>query len=52
LAVGGASVGGPLALPGVITSDGLFTVPLDFGAGAFQGDRRWLEIRVGTHSPR
>ncbi|MFL7792229.1 MAG: hypothetical protein AB8I69_08830 [Anaerolineae bacterium] len=33
----------------------LFTVTLDFGAGAFDGDRRWLGIRgdrdgVGTYA--
>jgi hypothetical protein len=31
---------------GVPIVDGYFTVNLDFGSGAFDGDRRWLEIRV------
>jgi hypothetical protein len=31
---------------GVPITNGLFTVNLDFGAGAFNGDRRWLEIKI------
>lgn len=44
--VGGAG-GGPLARDAVNVVDGLFTVPdLDFGAGFFDGNARWLEIAV------
>ncbi len=43
---------------GVAVVGGLFTVFLDFGAGAFQGQTRWLEVEVdcgdggATLSPR
>ena len=37
---------GPVALSGVPVTNGLFTVDLDFGPGAFDGSARWLEIRV------
>lgn len=43
---GGASAGGPLAVDDVTVSDGIFTVELDFGSSAFNGDARWLEIGV------
>ncbi|HET9317352.1 MAG TPA: hypothetical protein VFQ51_17305, partial [Vicinamibacteria bacterium] len=42
---GGAQVGPTLTLDDVVVTDGLFTVPLDFGA-AFGGARRWLEMAV------
>ncbi len=45
-ASGGSQVGGTLSREGVGLVDGLFTARLDFGAGAFQGDERWLAIEV------
>ncbi len=45
-ASGGSQVGGTVTHEGVGLVDGLFTARLDFGAGAFQGDERWLEIEV------
>src|SRR4029453_17008791 len=40
--------------PPVSVTNGLFTVQLDFGAGAFDGTKRWLEVTVAgtTLSPR
>jgi hypothetical protein len=45
------AAGGSPVLPAVVVEDvavelGLFTVSLDFGAGAFRGDARWLAIGV------
>jgi hypothetical protein len=37
-------------LDDVAVANGLFTVMLDFGAGAFDGDERWLEISVRPES--
>jgi hypothetical protein len=45
-AVGGSQVGGIVTQPGAPVSAGLFSVSLDFGAGVFTGDARWLEIAV------
>ena len=36
--------------PGVQVTTGVFTVQLDFGAGAFDGNARFLEISVRPHS--
>ena len=44
--VGGAQVGGILALEDVGVDNGLFTARLDFGDGVFTGDARWLEVAV------
>ena len=43
---GGAQVGSTVALNDIPVSKGLFTVKLDFGAGAFGSGARWLNIGV------
>lgn len=42
----GTQVGTTLQVPGITLNGGLFTVDLDFGPGAFNGDSRWLEMQV------
>jgi hypothetical protein len=46
-ASGGTAVGSPIT-NSVAVSNGLFTVSLDFGAGAFNGGGRWLDIAVSN----
>ena len=43
---GGNLIGSPQTKTGIAVINGLFTVQLDFGAGAFTGDARWLQIAV------
>ncbi|TAL01896.1 MAG: hypothetical protein EPO07_07955 [Verrucomicrobia bacterium] len=43
---GGSAVGGPIAKPPILVSNGVFTTSLDYGAAAFTGSNRWLEIAV------
>lgn len=46
---GGVQIGGELSLNGAtMSAEGRFTVDLDFGAAAFAGGERWLEIDVRT----
>lgn len=45
-AAGGTQVGSTVTLDDVPIFNGLFTVRLDFGAGAFGGGARWLAIAV------
>jgi len=40
----GNVVGTPITIAPVAVSNGLFTVQLDFGSGAFPASNRWLEI--------
>ena len=42
----GSAVSGIITNTGTPVANGLFTVTLDFGAGAFDGRPRWLEIGV------
>ena len=51
-ASGGATVGVSNVVNNLVLSNGLFTVTLDFGAAAFPGNDRWLDIAVrpGTSS--
>jgi len=48
-AVAGGQVGNAIVLAPVAVSNGLFTVALDFGSVAFDGNPRWLEIGVRTN---
>jgi hypothetical protein len=43
---GGATVGVSNVIEDLAITNGLFTVTLDFGASAFDGTARWLEIAV------
>lgn len=46
-ALGGPNqIAGPVAVNNVSIANGLFTAQIDFGANAFNGDARWLQIAV------
>ena len=49
VATAGSSVAGPLSFPGTGVTNGLFTLVLDFGAGAFSSAPRWIEVSVRTN---
>src|SRR5437870_4822224 len=46
---GGIQIAAPITLVGVPVNNGLFTVQLDFGSAAFQGDNRFVSIGVRTN---
>jgi hypothetical protein len=43
---GGTRIGGVLASNNAAVAEGRFTVSLDFGAAAFDGNGRWLQVAV------
>src|ERR1039458_6791584 len=46
---GGSAIAGPATNSGVLVTNGLFTVLIDFGPGVFTGTSNWLEIAVETN---
>ncbi len=44
---GGTQIGGPVVSATLQVVNGLFTLPLDFGGGAFNGEARWLQTSIG-----
>src|SRR5262245_44762003 len=48
-AANGNVVGAPVSKQNTAVHDGYFTVELDFGAAAFEGAARWLDIVVRTN---
>ncbi|MCH8146881.1 MAG: hypothetical protein IH987_02675 [Planctomycetes bacterium] len=50
----GVQIGSTIDKPGIVVTDGRFSVQLDMGANAFDNRSRWLEITVGgfTLAPR
>ena len=46
---GGTLIAGPLTNLNVGVTNGLFTVPLDFGPGVFTGNKYWLDVAVRTN---
>jgi len=45
---GGSEVAESITKPDVAVENGVFSVSLDFGFNVFNGERRWLEVTVGT----
>ena len=47
--VDGSQIGSTLTIAPVVVNSGLFTATLDFGAGAFDGSGRWIEVGARTN---
>lgn len=48
VATGGSPLGSVVVVSNAALSEGQFAAELDFGAGAFQGDARWVQVSVRT----
>jgi hypothetical protein len=48
-AIGGTVIAGPVNTNGVVVTNGLFQVTLDFGATVWNGATNWLQISVETN---
>lgn len=46
VASGGTPVANVIAKPPMLITNGFFTTTIDFGAAAFPGDSRWIEVAV------
>jgi hypothetical protein len=46
---GPSQVGPAVTNIATLVTNGFFTVPLDFGAGVFTGEARWLELAIRTN---
>jgi hypothetical protein len=46
---GGSLIAGPVTDNAIMVTNGLFTVTIDFGSGAFAGATNWLQIYVETN---
>ena len=47
---GGTPIGNALSVTGQPVTNGVFTIPVDFGSSVFQGDARWLQLAVRQNS--
>ncbi len=45
----GSSVAGPVTTNGVVITNGLFTVTIDFGGSPWNGENNWLQVAVETN---
>jgi hypothetical protein len=48
--IGGNQIGAPVNINDITLANGYFTVQLDFGAGVFSGDARFLEVHVRPYN--
>ena len=47
--INGTAIAGPVTVNGVVITNGLFTVAIDFSASVWNGQTNWLQIAVETN---